>query len=582
VHWEFQQWCRNGTLKRLLHALAQDLYERGEIDISEAFIDGTFAGVKKGGSAVGKTKHTPELKSPSQQVAQALQSDGGVPDEGLEHRRGDTSTTWLSSVYDQHRASSWRATGAATPEAIRKERDGMRTARASRSGWCTLLILAIGLGSTSAAATNFRWSNPLPGFFSSAGNWSPFTFLPPGPDDTAIFNVSGSYTVSFLTSPTNKALFVRSGDVTFDIRATQTYTLTKAFNNAFVVGESSGQTASLTLINSSLGCLGEPCPGTLAGAPGPNGLVYLGKDIGSTGELVVGGGVVLELYNLNVGTRGSGSLTVNGGTLVLEGGGPTIGHFGTGALTISAGGLVLGRHFLALASIAHVAGSVGTATVTGPGSLWSGWSLVVGNGGIGTLNVDPGGTVSFQDITINGTVNLNGGTLRTSGELRVRDGSLLIGTGTVDGTIEHSGGNISPGLSLGALAVTGNYIEDPAATLVVELGGVVSGTGYDVLNVGFSCVLNGDLDIALIDGFTPSLGDSFEVLTCGSLTGGFAMIHGLALGGGLMLQPIYSANSLTLVAVQPVAIPALPVGGLLVLGGLLVSSALWALEKRPE
>jgi hypothetical protein len=44
----FQRWCQDGTLKGLLHALARYLYERGEIDISEAFIDGTFAGAKKG------------------------------------------------------------------------------------------------------------------------------------------------------------------------------------------------------------------------------------------------------------------------------------------------------------------------------------------------------------------------------------------------------------------------------------------------------------------------------------------------------------------------------------------------------
>ena len=43
-HRYFQEWCRDGTLKRILHALAEDLYQRGGIDISEAFIDGTFAG----------------------------------------------------------------------------------------------------------------------------------------------------------------------------------------------------------------------------------------------------------------------------------------------------------------------------------------------------------------------------------------------------------------------------------------------------------------------------------------------------------------------------------------------------------
>ncbi len=53
-HRYFQQWCRDGTLKGLLHALARDLYERGKIDISESFIDGTFAGAKKGASASGR------------------------------------------------------------------------------------------------------------------------------------------------------------------------------------------------------------------------------------------------------------------------------------------------------------------------------------------------------------------------------------------------------------------------------------------------------------------------------------------------------------------------------------------------
>ncbi len=47
-HRRFQHWCREGTLKRVLHALAKDLYERGAIDLTECFIDATFAGAKKG------------------------------------------------------------------------------------------------------------------------------------------------------------------------------------------------------------------------------------------------------------------------------------------------------------------------------------------------------------------------------------------------------------------------------------------------------------------------------------------------------------------------------------------------------
>src|SRR5690242_16181121 len=50
-HRRFQKWARNGTLKRVRAALLADLDERGKIDWSESFIDGSFASAKKGGPA---------------------------------------------------------------------------------------------------------------------------------------------------------------------------------------------------------------------------------------------------------------------------------------------------------------------------------------------------------------------------------------------------------------------------------------------------------------------------------------------------------------------------------------------------
>jgi transposase len=47
-HRRFQQWSRDGTLRAVLEALARDLHERGDIDLSECFIDGTFVVAKKG------------------------------------------------------------------------------------------------------------------------------------------------------------------------------------------------------------------------------------------------------------------------------------------------------------------------------------------------------------------------------------------------------------------------------------------------------------------------------------------------------------------------------------------------------
>jgi transposase len=47
-HRRFQQWQRSGQLVRLLRRLAEDLRDRGKIDLSEAFIDGSFSKAKKG------------------------------------------------------------------------------------------------------------------------------------------------------------------------------------------------------------------------------------------------------------------------------------------------------------------------------------------------------------------------------------------------------------------------------------------------------------------------------------------------------------------------------------------------------
>lgn len=47
-HRRFQQWVKDGRLRRVLETLAQDLLERGKLDLSETFIDGTFVSAKKG------------------------------------------------------------------------------------------------------------------------------------------------------------------------------------------------------------------------------------------------------------------------------------------------------------------------------------------------------------------------------------------------------------------------------------------------------------------------------------------------------------------------------------------------------
>jgi transposase len=53
-HRRFQEWVRDGRLRRVLETLAEDLRIRGKLDISECFIDGTFIVAKKGAAKLEK------------------------------------------------------------------------------------------------------------------------------------------------------------------------------------------------------------------------------------------------------------------------------------------------------------------------------------------------------------------------------------------------------------------------------------------------------------------------------------------------------------------------------------------------
>jgi hypothetical protein len=47
-HRRFQEWVKTGTFETILRKLAQDVKERGDLDLTECFIDGTFVMAKKG------------------------------------------------------------------------------------------------------------------------------------------------------------------------------------------------------------------------------------------------------------------------------------------------------------------------------------------------------------------------------------------------------------------------------------------------------------------------------------------------------------------------------------------------------
>ncbi|HEX2476094.1 MAG TPA: dockerin type I domain-containing protein, partial [Lacipirellulaceae bacterium] len=87
---------------------------------------------------------------------------------------------------------------------------------------------------------------------------------------------------------------------------------------------------------------------------------------------------------------------------------------------------------------------------------------------------------------------------------------------------------------------------DYNGTLEIEVGGTTPGSFDRIIHSGVA-TLGGTLDVSLLDGFTPTAGDAFQILTAaGGVSGAFATELLPALGGGLFLDVLYSANAVSL------------------------------------
>lgn len=77
-HRRFQRWVEDGTLKHLLQVLAEDLRDRGKLDLTGAFIDGTHAGAKKGALLLDETDAARRPRSWQWQTAMVFLSPWGL------------------------------------------------------------------------------------------------------------------------------------------------------------------------------------------------------------------------------------------------------------------------------------------------------------------------------------------------------------------------------------------------------------------------------------------------------------------------------------------------------------------------
>lgn len=245
---------------------------------------------------------------------------------------------------------------------------------------------------------------------------------------------------------------------------------------------------------------GEPTNGMLAGI-GFGGTVQI-TEVGEECD-------VLWLLGQNV-EMSSGSLLVIkeesiGGAFTQTGGV----HWSHGY------GLILGYY------------TEGTYNLSGEGELYASGELI-GYHGTGTFIQSAGthtveGTLylAYEDDSI-GSYALSGGTLSAGtiefgagvGAFNFNAGRLSVGT--FEGNLYNYGGTLAPGSPGGSYprftCIEGNYQQQSTGVLEIELGGTKPGIQYDKLSVTGALTLNGTLNVVLINGFNPQVGDQFFIL----------------------------------------------------------------------
>jgi hypothetical protein len=180
--------------------------------------------------------------------------------------------------------------------------------------------------------------------------------------------------------------------------------------------------------------------------------------------------------------------------------------------------------------------------------------LQLGDGGAdsGTFNAVAGATLQFSG----GTYTLNTGTILPSdGLTQVTGGATVIVTdmipvqnfGVIDGTLTIT--------SKGILNVSGNYDQTTSGALVIEIAGTTPGAGCGQLNVTATAAIAGPLVTVFVNDFmpnyAPNVGDSFEIVTFGSLSGGFSSMMLPGLAAGQSWDASNGAGGFTLTVVPP-------------------------------
>jgi hypothetical protein len=217
---------------------------------------------------------------------------------------------------------------------------------------------------------------------------------------------------------------------------------------------------------------------------------------------------------------GIGSTIYAGGNLAIGDGASYAGFYSDGELYAENHTVTINdRNAAVLGSLTQI------GNASGPGSLAAPNGLVLNQGrnlvGYGTI-------VGTGNFIVDGDVM---GEWPNPSDGIAFDIPVVGGFGVFEGNVTFNSG-FSPGHSPGQ-AVLHNVTFGSSNTLNIELGGQAAGSQYDQLIVSGPAVLGGGLDVTLLYGFTPKLGDAFALIDGLALSGEFSSMSLPSLGGGL-------------------------------------------------
>jgi hypothetical protein len=202
--------------------------------------------------------------------------------------------------------------------------------------------------------------------------------------------------------------------------------------------------------------------------------------------------------------------------------------------------------------------SAGQDALTPLNTVGSNGSFTIAN----NRSVTTAGPLTVQS---GGTLALNNGSLTTGGDVTIN--GTLQGSGTLNGAPVING-LWNPGNSPGLFTVLGNTLLNDQATLRIELAGLAAGTQHDQIVIrgalNFESLAAATLDVVLLSGFSPQLGDTFDIITHREFErhGEFARYRGLTLSPWTRLEVLYLSDRIQLVVVPAPGVATLTLLGL--------------------